>query len=294
MNMHVQGAGYDHLSGILWAKAICAISQSRPSISNFKVGAAALVGGMGGYRTIRGYNMEFRNGDSLHAEENLVGGLEAGEKIHRVVIVGQNDNLLAPCGNCREVLISHSAENAAVLVDSDVNQQTWLPLKNLLPSLYINEIRQEVLPPTALVGRLFLEAKNILEDKPYNPYTGWNEAAALFVGDEVFAATLMGDAAYHHQHAVEIVLGMADAARKRRPSALLYMKNGSSPVFPCGRCRQKLYEAAQRPGVSLPGRGNELPVLAASPEGQIWFSTIGRLLPFAFGPADLGIDLSGF
>jgi cytidine deaminase len=287
MNMLVQGAGRDQLSSILCPIATRAIDHSRPSISNFKVGAAALVRGAGRDRTIWGYNIEHRNGDSLHAEENLVGCLENGERIYRVVIVGQNGNLLAPCGNCREVLISHSAENAAVLVNSGPNQQTWLPLNNLLPSSYVQETRHEVLPPNALVSRLFLAAKNILEDNPYNPYTGWNEAAALFTGGEILAATIMGDAAYHHQHAVEVVLGMADAARNRHPSALLYMTSESNPVFPCGRCRQKLYEAAQR-------RGRDLPVMAASPAGQIWFSTIGRLLPYAFGPADLEIDLSGF
>jgi cytidine deaminase len=59
---------------------------------------------------------------------------------------------------------------------------------------------------------------------------------------------------------------------------------GTSPVSPCGRCRQVLNEAAQ-----LGGR--DLAVHCGAAEGDAIASyRLSELLPQAFGPADLGID----
>ena len=58
---------------------------------------------------------------------------------------------------------------------------------------------------------------------------------------------------------------------------------GTSPVSPCGRCRQVINEAAQM-------GGRDLPVHCGAAEGDaIRTYTISQLLPDAFGPADLGI-----
>lgn len=58
---------------------------------------------------------------------------------------------------------------------------------------------------------------------------------------------------------------------------------GSAPVGPCGRCRQVINEAAQ-----LGGR--DLPVYCASADGRVVERhLLSELLPFAFGPKDLGL-----
>jgi cytidine deaminase len=58
---------------------------------------------------------------------------------------------------------------------------------------------------------------------------------------------------------------------------------GTSPVSPCGRCRQVLNEAAQ-----LGGR--DLLIHCASGDGAAVASyRLSELLPHAFGPADLGV-----
>jgi cytidine deaminase len=58
---------------------------------------------------------------------------------------------------------------------------------------------------------------------------------------------------------------------------------GTSPVSPCGRCRQVLNEAAQ-----LGGR--DLVIHCAAAEGDAVASyRLSELLPHAFGPADLGL-----
>lgn len=59
---------------------------------------------------------------------------------------------------------------------------------------------------------------------------------------------------------------------------------GTSPVSPCGRCRQVINEAAQM-------GGRDLPVHCGAAEGDaIRTYAVSDLLPDAFGPADLGIS----
>ncbi len=58
---------------------------------------------------------------------------------------------------------------------------------------------------------------------------------------------------------------------------------GTTPVSPCGRCRQVINEAAQM-------GGRDLPVHCGAAEGDaIRTYRLSELLPDAFGPADLGI-----
>ena len=74
--------------------------------------------------------------------------------------------------------------------------------------------------------------------------------------------------------AVGVIGGAMDAAGRA---------SGTTPVSPCGRCRQVLNEAAQMSGV-------DLPVHCGGAEGDAVASyRLSDLLPHAFGPADLGI-----
>ncbi len=62
--------------------------------------------------------------------------------------------------------------------------------------------------------------------------------------------------------------------------------HGSTPIRPCGRCRQVLNEAAQV-------GGRDLTIYCAGAEGQeVETHRLSDLLPLAFGPADLGIRRS--
>ncbi|MDP1025870.1 cytidine deaminase [Sphingomonas sp. KR1UV-12] len=75
--------------------------------------------------------------------------------------------------------------------------------------------------------------------------------------------------------AVAVIGGAMDASG--RPT-------GTTPVSPCGRCRQVINEAAQM-------GGRDLPVLCAAAEGDaVARHRLSDLLPHAFGPGDLGIS----
>lgn len=74
--------------------------------------------------------------------------------------------------------------------------------------------------------------------------------------------------------AVGVIGGAMDAAGRA---------TGTTPVSPCGRCRQVLNEAAQM-------GGRDLLVHCGAAEGDaIATYRLSELLPAAFGPADLGI-----
>lgn len=61
---------------------------------------------------------------------------------------------------------------------------------------------------------------------------------------------------------------------------------GAAAIYPCGRCRQILNEAAQ-----LGGR--DIVVVCASADGAVVERhMLSALLPHAFGPADLGVGTS--
>ena len=62
----------------------------------------------------------------------------------------------------------------------------------------------------------------------------------------------------------------------------------SEVTAPCGSCRQMLYESAQ---ISE----RELEVVMATTQGdKVIVATIHELLPLAFGPKDLGIDVKKY
>lgn len=75
-----------------------------------------------------------------------------------------------------------------------------------------------------------------------------------------------------------VAIGVIGGAMDARGHA-----TGTTPVSPCGRCRQVLNEAAQ-----LGGR--DLAVYCGAAEGDaVATYRLSQLLPNAFGPADLGI-----
>jgi cytidine deaminase len=74
--------------------------------------------------------------------------------------------------------------------------------------------------------------------------------------------------------AIGVIGGAMDAAGRA---------TGTTPVSPCGRCRQVINEAAQM-------AGRDLPVHCGAAQGDAVRSyRLSDLLPDAFGPRDLGI-----
>ena len=126
------------------------------------------------------------------------------------------------------------------------------------------------------------------------PYSGFGVGAALLLSDgNVVTGCNFENASYGLSLCAETVAVASLNANGRladvREVAVIggAIKDGaitgSDPVRPCGRCRQILNEAAQL-------AQTDLLIHCASADGKtVERHLLSELLPFAFGPADLGI-----
>jgi cytidine deaminase len=111
----------------------------------------------------------------------------------------------------------------------------------------------------------------------YAPYSNFPVGAALRGADgRVFAGANVENAAYPLGQCAEAsAIGQMIAAGERRIAALVVI-GGDQPCPPCGGCRQRLAEFA----------APETPIYLCTPDGRLLHSTtLGALLPLAFGPA---------
>ena len=141
------------------------------------------------------------------------------------------------------------------------------------------------------VQRKLIGAAAEAKEGAYNPYSGFFVGAALLTVDgKVVAASNFENAAYSPGICAErAALVRANAEGHRMFRAIAVIARGTDTettevTAPCGVCRQMIYEAAQVSGIDI-----EV-ILTTTNRDKIVLTTIGELLPLAFGPKDLGID----
>lgn len=139
-----------------------------------------------------------------------------------------------------------------------------------------------------------IEAARAAAAHAHAPYSHFGVGAALRLTDgQVITGCNFENASYGLSLCAETVaLATANSAGRLRDVAEVAVVggaldggriSGTSPVTPCGRCRQVLNEAAQ-----LGGR--DLVIHCAGAEGEdVLTLRLSELLPHAFGPADLGL-----
>ena len=144
---------------------------------------------------------------------------------------------------------------------------------------------------TALIAAARLAAAHA-----HAPYSRFAVGAAVLLSDgSVITGANVENASYGLSLCAETVaIATASAAGRLRDVVAIGViggamdadgaATGTTPVSPCGRCRQILNEAAQLGGI-------DLPVHCGAAEGDaIRTYRLSELLPDAFGPADLGIS----
>ena len=127
------------------------------------------------------------------------------------------------------------------------------------------------------------------------PYSRFAVGAALLMSDgSLVTGANVENASYGLSLCAETVAVATASARGRLADIVAVgviggamdadgRATGTTPVSPCGRCRQVLNEAAQM-------GGRDLAVHCGAAEGDAVTSyRLSQLLPDAFGPADLGI-----
>jgi len=138
------------------------------------------------------------------------------------------------------------------------------------------------------------EAEKVLKNS-YNPYSHFYVGACLFSADgKLVSGTNFENSAYGSTICAERAAVLrANTVRERVFQGIAIIARGedfetTEITGPCGSCRQVLYEVSQISNYNLQV------VLATSRKDKIIVTTINELLPLAFGPVDLGIDIERY
>ncbi|HEX8666295.1 MAG TPA: cytidine deaminase [Beijerinckiaceae bacterium] len=129
------------------------------------------------------------------------------------------------------------------------------------------------------LDRLFEAAKQA-QGNAYAPYSRFKVGAAVAMPDgAVFAGCNVENAAYPSTTcAEEAAIAAMAAAGGRAIAAVLVLGEGEALVTPCGACRQRIREFA----------GPDVPVHIADVKGVRRSFRLDELLPYSFGPDNLG------
>lgn len=115
-------------------------------------------------------------------------------------------------------------------------------------------------------------------ERAYAPYSGFQVGAALLSDDgSRFTGANVENASYGLSMCAErtaVFHAVAEGVRRLR--AVAVVASNEEPTWPCGACRQVLYEF-----------GPDLVVISEGKGGRREERSLADLLPEAFGPSDL-------
>jgi cytidine deaminase len=123
-----------------------------------------------------------------------------------------------------------------------------------------------------------LRAAARVRENAWAPYSRFRVGAAVLGGGRIFAACNLENVSFPLSVCAERnAVAAAVAAGVTRVDAVAVVGGGGRPTPPCGGCRQVLAEFC----------GPDALVVYANPRGEAVETTLGALLPHAFGAADL-------
>jgi cytidine deaminase len=121
--------------------------------------------------------------------------------------------------------------------------------------------------------------------RAYAPYSRFHVGAALWTDAGLFAGSNVENASYGLTNCAErSAVFAAVAAGARRITCVVVHTPTAEPTAPCGACRQVLFEFG----------GASARLISICDGTGIIDTTLGDLLPGAFGPADLGVDPASY
>lgn len=145
------------------------------------------------------------------------------------------------------------------------------------------------------LARHALDEAELAMGNAYSPYSKFCVGAALFNHDgTIVSGANFENASYGLVICAErsaVVRANAQGMRTFHGIAIIARGEGfdtEEPTFPCGACRQVLYE------VSRIGQFNLRVIVSTTRKDKIRIAGINELLLAPFGPDDVGIDLSKY
>lgn len=121
---------------LLIDKAIEARKQAYTPYSNFQVGAAVLTKNS---HIFLGCNIENASYGLTNCAERtaIFKAISEGEKdIEAIVVVGDTDGPISPCGACRQVMAEFCDENTKVILTNLKGDVVETSIKQLLPGFF--------------------------------------------------------------------------------------------------------------------------------------------------------------
>jgi cytidine deaminase len=120
-----------------------------------------------------------------------------------------------------------------------------------------------------------LEAAARVRENAHAPYSGFKVGAAVRTADgAIYLGCNVENVAYPEGTCAEAgAIAAMCAAGARDIAEVAVIADSPLPITPCGGCRQKLAEFA----------GPDTPVIMGTMDGAETRSTVGELLPGAFG-----------
>jgi cytidine deaminase len=140
-----------------------------------------------------------------------------------------------------------------------------------------------------------LDAATVAMENAYNPYSNFFVGAALLTNcGELITGANVENAAYGSSICAErSAILRANAMGHRSFEMIAINTRGhdfdtTEPSAPCGSCRQVLSEFSQVYGKDLGV------ILSTTKKDKIIVTSISELLPLAFGPRDVGVNLEKY
>ncbi|GAA6158580.1 cytidine deaminase [Ruegeria sp. HU-ET01832] len=123
------------------------------------------------------------------------------------------------------------------------------------------------------------DAALLVRENAYAPYSNFKVGAAIrSASGEIYSGCNVENVAYPEGTCAEAgAIAAMVAAGEQELTEVYVVASSPQPVPPCGGCRQKLAEFGKR----------EVKVTLASVEGSEMKTTIGDLLPGAFGASHM-------
>lgn len=129
---------------------------------------------------------------------------------------------------------------------------------------------------------VLMQEARAAREKAYVPYSSFKVGAALLDADgNIHHGCNIENAAYTPSNCAErtaMFSAMAQGKKARSFKAMAIIGDTEQPIAPCGVCRQVMAELC----------APDMPVILGNLKGEMRETTMQELLPYAFGPSDLG------
>ena len=132
----------------------------------------------------------------------------------------------------------------------------------------------------ANTDKALFDAAEAVRAKAYAPYSNFHVGAAILADDgKIYAGCNVENAAYPVGNCAEpSAIAAMLAGGGKRIKRIYVTGPGTTPVTPCGGCRQRIREFADL----------DVEVISHGVDGTPLVMTLGELLPHSFGPEFLG------